>query len=76
MSCLVRIQDGVLLLHNWDNIYLFNSVHEHDFELPWLWDVNCGNNGYILITLACVGAVFVPFPGGEIEQVSEGARLG
>ena len=26
-------------------------VQEHDFELPWLWDVNCGNS---YISLAVV----------------------
>ena len=36
MACLVRMGDEVLLLHNWDNNYLFCSVDGHDFESPWL----------------------------------------
>ena len=38
MARLVRMLDDVLLLHSWDNIIY--SVHEHDFESPWLWDLN------------------------------------
>ena len=38
MACLVRMRDDMLLLHSWDSIIY--SDHEHDFKLPWLWDVN------------------------------------
>ena len=43
MACLVRMQDDMLLLLNWNNNY---SVHKHDFESPWLWDLN-RENSYI-----------------------------
>ena len=41
----------MLLLHSWDNI--INSVQEHDFESPWLWDVN-RTRGNSHISLAIV----------------------
>ena len=40
MASFVRIRYDVLLSHNWDKIIY--SVHKHDFELPWLVDVNHG----------------------------------
>ena len=34
------------------------SVHEHDFESPWLWDVNHGNSHS---SLAIISIIFVDF---------------
>ena len=41
----------MLLLHSWDIIIY--SVYEHDFESPWLWDVN-RTRGNSHISLAIV----------------------
>ena len=42
------LNDGIVTLK------IIYSVHEHDFESPWLWGVNRGNSyifiDYILVT--------------------------
>ena len=41
----------LLLSHSWENIIY--SVYEHDFDSPWLWDVN-RTRGNSHISLAIV----------------------
>ena len=54
LLALVMRDDVLLFIHSWDKMSY--SVHEHDFESPWLLDVNRGNShisrdvGFILIT--------------------------
>ena len=54
MACLVMRDDVLFFIHSWDKMRY--SVHEHDFELPWLLDVNREHShiswdvGFILIT--------------------------
>ena len=40
VACLVMRDDVLLFIHSWDK--MIYSVHEHDFESPWLSDVTLG----------------------------------
>ena len=42
VASFIRMQHYLLLLCNWNNNYF--SVQEHNFDSPWLWDVNHGNS--------------------------------
>ena len=42
MACLVMRDDVLLFKHKWDK--MIYSVHEHNFELLWILDVNRENS--------------------------------
>ena len=50
MASFVRMRHDALSLQNCRGTTITNSVHDHNFESPWLSDVNRGNS-YISLAI-------------------------